>query len=119
MWHRNRPCLADTVLMAHICHEARITIPSYNPHCGAGDRLSRPEGNSRARMGWPDGGRTAGMVDEVPYDWLFPQVSAVVHHGGVGTTGLALRAGVPQVITPIIGDEAFWTHRHDRAKFTG
>jgi len=51
------------------------------------------------------------MVDEVPYDWLFPQVSAVVHHGGAGTTGLALRAGVPQIITPIIGDEAFWAHR--------
>ena len=51
------------------------------------------------------------IVDEVPYDWLFPQVSAVVHHGGAGTTGLALRAGVPQVITPIIGDEAFWAHR--------
>lgn len=51
------------------------------------------------------------LVDEVPFDWLFPRVAAVVHHGGAGTTALALRAGVPQVITPIIGDEAFWASR--------
>jgi UDP:flavonoid glycosyltransferase YjiC (YdhE family) len=54
---------------------------------------------------------TMHLVDEVPFGWLFPQVAAVVHHGGAGTTALALRAGVPQVITPIIGDEAFWASR--------
>ena len=25
------------------------------------------------------------------YSWLFPQVDAVLHHGGAGTTGASLR----------------------------
>ncbi len=33
---------------------------------------------------------------------------AVVHHGGAGTTGAGLRAGIPSIITPFFGDQAFW-----------
>jgi sterol 3beta-glucosyltransferase len=32
-------------------------------------------------------------LTQVPHDWLFPQVAAVIHHGGAGTTGAGLRAG--------------------------
>ncbi|MEK7327332.1 MAG: glycosyltransferase, partial [Chloroflexota bacterium] len=35
------------------------------------------------------------FVDNVPHDWLFPRMAAVVHHGGAGTTAAGLRAGVP------------------------
>ena len=28
-----------------------------------------------------------------PHEWLFPQCSMAIHHGGAGTTGAALRAG--------------------------
>ena len=31
-------------------------------------------------------------VDAAPHDWLFPRMAAIVHHGGSGTTGEALRA---------------------------
>ena len=48
---------------------------------------------------------------EVPYDWLFPRVAAVVHHGGAGTVGAALRAGTPSVVVPAVPDQAFWAHR--------
>ena len=48
------------------------------------------------------------MLDSVPHAWLFPRVSAVVHHGGSGTTGAGLRAGVPSVIVPHMGDQPFW-----------
>lgn len=51
------------------------------------------------------------VVDQVDHGWLFPRVSAVVHHGGVGTVGAAMRAGVPQVIRPFIGDQSFWSRR--------
>jgi len=51
------------------------------------------------------------VVDSVPHDWLFQQVSCVVHHGGAGTTGSGLRAGKPTVICPFLGDQPFWGRR--------
>jgi UDP:flavonoid glycosyltransferase YjiC (YdhE family) len=47
-------------------------------------------------------------LEEAPHDWLFPRMAAVVHHGGAGTTAAALRAGVPSVIVPFMGDQFFW-----------
>jgi hypothetical protein len=51
------------------------------------------------------------MIDNAPHDWLFPKVSAVVHHGGAGTTGAGLRAGRPSLICPVLGDQPFWGHQ--------
>ncbi len=50
-------------------------------------------------------------VGDVSYEVLFPRVAAVVHHGGAGTTAAAARAGVPQVITPMFGDQFYWASR--------
>ena len=50
-------------------------------------------------------------VDAVPHDWLFPQMAAVVHHGGAGTTAAGLRAGVPSVVVPSFGAQFFWSWR--------
>jgi UDP:flavonoid glycosyltransferase YjiC (YdhE family) len=50
------------------------------------------------------------MVDSVPHDWLFPRMSAVVHHGGAGTTAAGLRAGVPSILIPFFGDQPYWGH---------
>lgn len=44
----------------------------------------------------------------VPFDYLFQKMAAVVHHGGAGTTAIGLKAGVPNVITPLIFDQRFW-----------
>lgn len=35
-----------------------------------------------------------------PFAWLFGRATAVVHHGGIGTAGRALEAGLPQLIIP-------------------
>lgn len=48
------------------------------------------------------------VIDEVPHDWLFPRVSTVIHHGGVGTFHEGLRAGRPTVIAAFFGDQPFW-----------
>lgn len=48
------------------------------------------------------------VADAVPHDWLYPRVRAVVHHGGAGTTGAALRAGVPSQVIPYMMDQPFW-----------
>jgi len=50
-------------------------------------------------------------VGDVSHGLLFPRVAAVVHHGGAGTTAAAARAGVPQVITPMFGDQFYWGGR--------
>lgn len=44
-------------------------------------------------------------LGNVPHDWLFEHVSAVVHHGGAGTTAIGLRCGKPTVIVPFFGDQ--------------
>ena len=47
----------------------------------------------------------------VPFEWLFSQVEATVHHGGAGTTHEALRSGVPSVVTPIGTDQPYHAGR--------
>lgn len=54
------------------------------------------------------------VVGEVPHDRLFPRCAAVVHHGGAGTTGTALRAGVPSFAVPFFADQFFWGARAAR-----
>jgi MGT family glycosyltransferase len=52
-------------------------------------------------------GLPAGIiaVDYAPFDLLLERSCAVVHHGGVGTTAQALRAGVPTLIVPFAFDQ--------------
>jgi UDP:flavonoid glycosyltransferase YjiC (YdhE family) len=50
-------------------------------------------------------------VESAPHDWLFPQMAAVVHHGGAGTTAAGLRAGIPSIIVPFWEDQPFWGRR--------
>ena len=50
-------------------------------------------------------------TEELPHDWLFPQMAAVVHHCGAGTTASALRAGLPSVPVPFMADQFFWVRR--------
>jgi UDP:flavonoid glycosyltransferase YjiC (YdhE family) len=50
-------------------------------------------------------------VAAAPHAQLFPRMAVVVHHGGSGTTAQALRAGVPQVVLPLILDQYHHAHR--------
>ncbi|OQO01189.1 hypothetical protein B0A48_13432 [Cryoendolithus antarcticus] len=51
------------------------------------------------------------QISSAPHDWLFKQIDAAVHHGGAGTTGASLRAGIPTVIKPFFGDQFFFATR--------
>jgi sterol 3beta-glucosyltransferase len=51
------------------------------------------------------------LLDQAPHEYLFPQVAAVVHHGGAGTTAAGLRAGKPTVTVPFFADQPFWAWR--------
>ena len=48
------------------------------------------------------------VIGKVSHDQLFRHASAIIHHGGAGTTGSALHAGKPQIIVPHIGDQTFF-----------
>lgn len=67
--------------------------------------------------GWGDLGKITEVPDNIflledcPHDWLFPQCSAVVHHGGAGTTATGLKAGCPTTVVPFFGDQFFWGDR--------
>lgn len=68
------------------------------------------------QMGWAN----LGDVDlppnvyragAVPHQWLFPRASAVIHHGGAGTTAAVMRAGVPSAVVWFLGDQPTWGKR--------
>jgi vancomycin aglycone glucosyltransferase len=50
-------------------------------------------------------------IGDVSHELLFPRVACVVHHGGAGTTAAAALAGIPQVVTPMFGDQPYWASR--------
>ena len=51
------------------------------------------------------------QIQSAPHDWLFTQIDAAAHHGGSGTTGASLRAGIPTIIRPFFGDQFFFGTR--------
>jgi sterol 3beta-glucosyltransferase len=54
------------------------------------------------------------LLREAPYRWLFPQMGAIIHHGGAGTTAEALLAGVPNAVVAFGVDQPYHGRRiHD------
>ena len=51
------------------------------------------------------------QIKRAPHDWLFTQIDAAAHHGGAGTTGASLRAGIPTIAKPFFGDQYFFGSR--------
>lgn len=48
------------------------------------------------------------FVSHIPYYWIFPKIYGVIHHGGSGTTHLALKYGCATMIIPHILDQFVW-----------
>jgi UDP:flavonoid glycosyltransferase YjiC (YdhE family) len=46
-----------------------------------------------------------GVFGYAPFSELFPRAAAIVHQGGSGTTGQAMRAGRPMLIVPYAHDQ--------------
>lgn len=47
----------------------------------------------------------------IPHKLFLPLCSAVIHHGGSGTTHSVARAGVPQMVAPMLLDQPYWAYR--------
>ncbi|PHH74114.1 hypothetical protein CDD82_5095 [Ophiocordyceps australis] len=78
---------------------------------GWSDRISPKEDPSKRRPDEPEMPPEIFVIKSAPHDWLFGQVDAAAHHGGSGTTGASLRAGVPTIIRPFFGDQYFFASR--------
>lgn len=68
-------------------------------------------------QGWDEPMKQLKIPDTVfhagslPHSWLLPRASAIVHHGGFGTTTAGLHAGIPAFIIPHIIDQFIWGQR--------
>ncbi|WOO43098.1 glycosyltransferase [Rubellicoccus peritrichatus] len=51
------------------------------------------------------------IIGKASHDQVLRHASAVLHHGGAGTTASVLHSGVPQVIAPQIADQGFWANQ--------
>jgi len=62
-------------------------------------------------VGHDSGNRPASLpdgviaCDYVPFSELFPRAAAIVHPGGIGTMGLAMRSGRPMLVVPCAHDQ--------------
>lgn len=54
------------------------------------------------------------VASYAPHSLLFPHAAAIIHHGGIGTTGQALRSGRPQMVVPFMGDQFDHARRLER-----
>ncbi|EXJ73173.1 uncharacterized protein A1O5_04323 [Cladophialophora psammophila CBS 110553] len=81
----------------------QILLDAVN-ECGVRAIISKGWSNLESE----DVGENVFFLEECPHEWLFQQVSLVVHHGGAGTTACGLINGRPTVIVPFFGDQPFW-----------
>jgi hypothetical protein len=78
---------------------------------GWSDRISPKDDPSKPRPEEPHMPPEIHVIKSAPHDWLFSQIDAAAHHGGSGTTGASLRAGIPTIIRPFFGDQFFFATR--------
>lgn len=81
----------------------------YGASLQAAERLGRRAvllvGPEAAERWAGETGPGAIAVGYAPHSLLFPRAQAVIHHGGIGTTAQALRAGRPQLVVPYFADQ--------------
>lgn len=47
--------------------------------------------------------------DYMPHEYVFPKMKAVIHHGGAGTTSMAVKHGKYQILMPVFSDQFLWS----------
>ena len=48
------------------------------------------------------------FVESIPYDYVFPKVYGVIHHGGAGTTQNSIKYGCATMVIPHTADQPMW-----------
>lgn len=80
------------------------------------DACEQAECRAVLLQGWGSLGATSlpptvRVERDVPHSWLLQRSSAIVHHGGAGTTGAGVRSGKPSLVVPLGFDQQFWGSR--------
>lgn len=88
--------------------QVRLTRIVFEAIKNAGQRAIVSKGWGNLGVDQADAPDNILIVGSVPHDWLFQQVSCVIHHGGAGTTAAGLSLGCPTIIVPFFGDQQFW-----------
>ncbi|GKT82202.1 LOW QUALITY PROTEIN: UDP-glucose:sterol glycosyltransferase [Colletotrichum tofieldiae] len=78
---------------------------------GWSDRVAKQDDTASSKKDEPVMPPEIFVIKSAPHDWLFSQIDAAAHHGGSGTTGASLRAGIPTIIRPFFGDQFFFGGR--------
>lgn len=65
-------------------------------------------------LGARDGSPNLLQIGDVDHRALLPRVAVALHHGGAGTSHAVAAAGVPSVVVPHVGDQAYWADRLHR-----
>lgn len=98
--------LGSTVVTAARAEQLADIIATALPQAGV---------RGIVQSGWAGldvAGENILTIGDTPHEWLFPQMAAVAHHCGAGTTAAALRAGIPSIALPgPAGDQPFWAQR--------
>lgn len=100
----NPAALTETVVRAVVDNDLRCVLSK-----GWSDRMVKGPKLEAAEAELPP--EILQIRYSVPHSWLFPQMDAITHHGGAGTTGASLRAGKPTIIKPFFGDQYFYGSR--------
>lgn len=95
------------------------SMPVKNPEHATAvilEALKRSGQRCILHAGWAGLGRSAlpkdvYPIDYAPYDWLFPHMAMVLHHGGSGTTAFGLSSGRPSCAVPFVFDQFYWGNR--------
>ncbi len=97
----DRPIVFTSGTVHHHCREFfRMAVDACVKLDRPGLLLSTHAENFPDRL--PESVRTMAYAS---FGQLLPHCSAIVHHGGIGTTSQALAAGIPQIIRPLAFDQ--------------
>jgi rhamnosyltransferase subunit B len=86
----------DRAAHHRLCIEAAMRLSKRAVVLAHGDDVARLQENLPESI---------FVASYAPHGNLFPRARVIVHHGGIGTSGQALRAGKPQLVTPFLGDQ--------------
>ncbi|MCD8194010.1 MAG: glycosyltransferase [Tannerellaceae bacterium] len=107
----SRPSLFFTLGSCNDKHRDRFCSWLLDICRSNGYKLIIGSGWSEAGSSLVDDRQVYRLTEAIPHSLVFPGCAAVIHHGGCGTTHSVARAGIPQMVVPLLLDQPYWNYR--------